>query len=54
MEGVRGACAVRGRAMPDLSGIDVETAMFRRALELNVRWQQVPFHGSLELDMDHL
>lgn len=54
MEGVRSACDVRGRAMPELSGVDVETVMFRRAQELNARWQQVPFHGSLELDMCHL
>lgn len=54
MEGVRSACDVRGRAMPDLSGIDVEEALFRRALELNARWQQVPFHGSLELGMEHV
>ncbi|MGZ5202141.1 MAG: hypothetical protein ACXWJM_17565 [Ramlibacter sp.] len=54
MEGVRGACEVRGRGMPDLSGVDAEAALFRRALELGARWQQVPFHGSLELEMEHV
>jgi hypothetical protein len=54
MEGLRGACSVRGRAVPDLSGIDPEEVFYRRALELGARWQQVPFHGSLELEMAHL
>ncbi|MGZ5202693.1 MAG: hypothetical protein ACXWC4_23265 [Telluria sp.] len=54
MEGLRGACAVRGRAVPDLSGIDVEEALYRRVLELTARWQQVPFHGSLELEMEYV
>lgn len=54
IEGVRGACAVRGRAMPDLSRVDAEGALFRRALELDARWQQVPFHASLELELEHL
>ncbi len=54
VEGVRGACAARGRAMPELSAIDAGEALFRHALELNTRWQQVPFHGSLELDMEHV
>jgi hypothetical protein len=53
MEGLRGACAVRGRAVPDLSGIDLEQALYRRAVELGARWQQVPFHDSLELEMEH-
>jgi hypothetical protein len=54
LEGLRGACAVRGREAPDLSGVDVEAALFRRALELGARWQQVPFYASLELEMEHL
>ena len=54
MEGLRDACAVRGREMPDLSGIDVEEALYRRAIELGVRWQQVPFYSSLEVEMEHV
>jgi hypothetical protein len=54
MEGLRGACAVRGRDVPDLSGIDLQEVLYRRAVELGARWQQVPFHGSLELEMEHV
>jgi hypothetical protein len=40
--------------VPDLAGVDVEHALYDRAIELNARWQQVPFYGSLELDMEHV
>jgi hypothetical protein len=40
--------------VPDLAGVDVEHALYNRAIELNERWQQVPFYGSLELDMEHV
>jgi hypothetical protein len=53
-EGLRGACSARGRAMPDLSGIDIEAVLYRRTLELGARWQKVPFYGSLELEMAHV
>lgn len=52
-EGLQGACVARGRAVPDLSGVDVRRALYERVLELNERWQQVPFHGSLELTLEH-
>jgi hypothetical protein len=53
-EGVRGACAQRGRNEPDLSGIDPKRELYDAVLELNGRWQQVPFHGQLELEMAHV
>jgi hypothetical protein len=53
-EGLKGACEARGRSVPDLAGVDVEHALYNRAIELNERWQQVPFYGSLELDMEHV
>jgi hypothetical protein len=53
-EGINGACAARGRGAPDLSGIDVEKVLYGGVLELNTRWQQVPYFGTLELDMPHL
>jgi hypothetical protein len=53
-EGLRGACAQRGRSVPDLSAIDVETQLYEAALELNRRWQHLPWYGTLELDMAHL
>lgn len=50
IEGVRSACAMRGRGVPQLPE-GCGAAMFGQALALNARWQQVPFHGSLELEM---
>jgi hypothetical protein len=54
MDGLLGACAARGRNAPDLSGVDLEEVFYRRAVELGARWQQVPFYGSLELEMVHV
>lgn len=53
-EGVRGASAQRGLPPPDLAGIDPQRDLYDAALELNERWQQLPFHGVLELAMAHL
>jgi len=53
LDGVRSACAARGRGVPALPP-GVGQALFERALTLNARWQQVPFHGMLELDMPGL
>ena len=50
LEGVRSACEVRSRSRPQLPE-GCGAAMFDQALALNARWQQVPFHGSLELEM---
>jgi hypothetical protein len=50
LEGVRSACEVRGRSVPALpSGAGRQ--LFEQALALNARWQQVPFHGVLELEV---
>jgi len=53
LDGVRSACEARGRSVPSLPP-GVGAALFEQALDLNVRWQQVPFHGSLELEMPGL
>jgi hypothetical protein len=53
-EGLEGACAARGRGVPDLAGVDVERQLYGGVLELNQRWQQLAFHGSLELELEHL
>jgi hypothetical protein len=37
-----------------LSGIDPKRELYDAVLELNGRWQQVPFHGQLELEMAHV
>lgn len=52
-DGVAGACARRGREAPGLSRMDPARDLYDAALELNARWQQVPFHGSLELTLEH-
>ena len=53
LDGVRSACEARGRSVPAL-GPGVGAALFGQALALDARWQQVPFHGSLELEMPGL
>jgi hypothetical protein len=50
LDGVRSACAARGRGVPALPA-GAGAALFEQALALNARWQQVPFHGTLELEM---
>lgn len=49
--GVRGACAARGRGIPDLGSIDARERLYDRAVALGQHWQQIPFYGTLELDM---
>ena len=50
LDGVRSACEARGRSVPALAP-GVGAALFEQALALNGRWQQVPFHGTLALEM---
>jgi hypothetical protein len=50
LDGVRSACEVRGRGLPVLPD-GIGQTLFEQALALNARWQQVPFHGMLELEM---
>ena len=50
LDGVRSACEVRGRSVPALPD-GIGGTLFEQALALNARWQQVPFHGALELEM---
>jgi hypothetical protein len=52
-EGVRSACETRGRSVPALDA-GMGEALFEQALALNARWQQVPFHGTLALEMPFL
>jgi hypothetical protein len=49
-DGVRAACAAPARPaplLPDGAG----QALFAAVLALDVRWQQVPWHGTLALDL---
>jgi hypothetical protein len=50
IDGVRGACEVRGRGVPMLAA-GIGSVLFEQALALNACWQQLPFHGALVLDM---
>jgi len=52
-EGVRTACTGRGRSVPALPA-DAGRRMFDAVLALDARWQQVPWHGALELDLPDL
>jgi hypothetical protein len=52
-EGVRSACQARGCSVPALDA-GAGAALFEQALALNLRWQQVPFHGTLALEMPFL
>jgi hypothetical protein len=53
LDGVRSACEARGRSVPALDA-GSGAALFEQALALNARWQQVPFHGALALEMPDL
>jgi hypothetical protein len=52
-DGLEGACAMRGLAIPKLDGVDVRGDLFDRVVELGGRWAQVAPHGTLELEMAH-
>ncbi len=52
--GLEGACGMRARPVPDLDGVDVNTALYGGVMALGQRWQQTPYHASLELDMPGL
>jgi len=53
LDGVRSACEVRSRRVPALPP-GLGKVLFEQAQALNARWQQVPFHGTLELEMTDL
>lgn len=52
--GLEGACAMRARAVPDLSEVDVAEVLYGGVLSLSQRWQSTAFHSALELDMPAL
>lgn len=49
-EAANSACAARGHAPFDLTGIDVHAALYQRAQALHAAWQEIPCHRSLTLD----
>jgi hypothetical protein len=53
LDAVKSASAARGRPAFDCSCIDPEGLLFDSALALLERWNQVPFHQSLELSFDN-
>jgi hypothetical protein len=52
-EGVRTACTGRGRSVPALPA-DIGRQLFDAVLLLDERWRQVPWHGTLELELPDL
>jgi hypothetical protein len=52
-EGVRTACTARGRSVPVLP-TEAGQQLFDAVLALDERWRQVPWHGTLELDLPDL
>lgn len=52
-EGVRSACAMRDCAPPELAN-GAGQHLYDAVIDLGQRWQQVPFHGALRLEMPKL
>jgi hypothetical protein len=48
------ACEMRGQPVPDLGRVDVRNQLYAGVMSLAGRWQQLPFHASIELDMTGL
>ena len=54
-EGVEGACSMRGRTVPELSALANGPAqLYDEAMRLGRQWAQVPFHGEMTLQLQHL
>jgi hypothetical protein len=51
LSGLQGACAMRGKAIPNLSKVDLEAELYGGVLALSERWREVAQHGSLELEI---
>ena len=52
-EGVASACAIRGCRAPVLA-IGAGQLLYDAVIDLGQRWQRLPFHGSLLLEMKTL
>lgn len=52
ISGAELACTARGKQPFDFSklGLDLEAALYQRALELNRQWAAAPWHGTLSLE----
>jgi hypothetical protein len=50
LDGAALATAARGKPAFDFADLDAETALYECALALKARWDQVPYHGVLELE----
>lgn len=49
-EGVRTACAARGKPVFEFVGMDPHRYLFDKAMELNKQWDQLPYFQSMALD----
>lgn len=52
LDGLESACAARERSVPNLDGVDVHEELYERTVELGKRWQEVPYYGALELEIN--
>ena len=53
--GVEGACAMRGRPLPDLSSLaDGPMQLYDEVIRLGRQWAQVPYYGEMTLHLAHL
>lgn len=54
-EGVAGACAMRGRPEPDLSSLaNGSVQLYDEVIRLGREWAQIPYHGEMALQLEHL
>ncbi|MES2069565.1 MAG: hypothetical protein V4488_04405 [Pseudomonadota bacterium] len=54
LDGLAGACTMRQRSIPNLGTLDLHEDLYQRVVELGQRWQELPYYGSLELEMVHI
>jgi len=54
LDGLTAACAARRHSVPNLAMLDSHEELYQRVIALGERWQEVPYFGSLELEMKHV
>lgn len=54
LDGLTAACAARQHSVPNLAMLGSYDELYQRVILLGERWQEVPYFGSLELEMSHV
>lgn len=54
LDGLTAACAARQHSVPNLAMLGSNDELYQRVIALGERWQEVPYFGSLELEMRHV